>query len=47
MKNKNNKMKKIVWWVILILWSIPETFYMIIFKNPSKIAEFLFKKVNI
>jgi hypothetical protein len=38
---------KYIWWVLIILWSIPEIVYMVITKKPSKIAQFLFNKVNL
>jgi hypothetical protein len=38
---------KYIWWILIILWSIPESIYMVITKEPSKIAQFLFNKVNL
>jgi hypothetical protein len=38
---------KNIWWILIILWSIPETLHMIITKKCSKIGEFLFKKVGL
>lgn len=38
---------KYIWWVLIILWSIPETVYIILIKEISKIGEFLFNKVNL
>jgi hypothetical protein len=41
------KLNKIFWWTIAILWSIPEFTYMVITKEPSKIARFLFEKLGL
>jgi hypothetical protein len=40
-------MKIILWIVIAILWSIPEFFYIVITKEPSKIAQFIANKLNL
>jgi hypothetical protein len=38
---------KYIWWILITLWSIPEMVYMIITKEPSKIAQYLYNKVNL
>lgn len=38
---------KYLWWALIILWSLPETFYMVITKELSKVAQFLFNKVKL
>lgn len=39
-------MKKL-WWTLIVLWAIPELVYMIITKEPSKVAKLLFNKVDL
>ncbi len=41
------KTNKIFWWITLVLWSIPESIYMVITKKLSKIAIFLFNKLDL
>jgi hypothetical protein len=36
-----------LWWTLIVVWSIPETIYMIATKETSSVSEFLFKKVNL
>jgi hypothetical protein len=36
-----------LWWTLIVVWSIPETIYMIATKKMSSVSEFLFKKVNL
>jgi hypothetical protein len=38
---------KYVWWTLIVVWSIPETIYMIATKEISSISEFLFNKLNL
>jgi hypothetical protein len=38
---------KYIWWILIILWSIPESIYMIVTKEPSAIAQYLFKKLKL
>jgi hypothetical protein len=38
---------KYIWWILIILWSIPETLNMVMTKKCSEIGEFLFKKVGL
>jgi hypothetical protein len=39
-------MKKF-WWTLIVIWSIPALVYMIITKEPSKVAKFLLNKVGL
>lgn len=38
---------KLFWWSLIIIWSIPESFYMIVTKELSKTAQFLFNKIGL
>jgi hypothetical protein len=38
---------KYIWWTLIILWAIPEIMYMVVTKEPSKIAQFLLNKVGL
>jgi hypothetical protein len=40
-------MKNIFWTIMAALWSIPEFFYIVITKEPSKVAQFLINKLNL
>ena len=41
------KSNKPFWWILVVVWSLPESIYMFITKEPSKIAKFLFKKLGL
>lgn len=41
------KLNKTFWWMIAILWSIPEFINIVITKEQSKIANFLYEKLGL
>jgi hypothetical protein len=40
-------MKYIFWFIVALLWSIPEVIYSLTYEKPTKVAQFIVNKLNL